>query len=190
VRLSTEIESLAVPLLKGLLPQAVSSQPEVLIIYLLLLLIIGSALASVVIRNLVFAIAAYSATMVAVALLYLMLAPFLLFAVQLLLFTTVSATLLVGLLRRTSGIEPAPDSPFSRELIAGIAVGAVLLALVGVVVGATNWPVRIVGIRPGLGGTLTEQYVVAIAVLVVVLASGALGAALLTSQRLSRRLPR
>jgi NADH:ubiquinone oxidoreductase subunit 6 (subunit J) len=179
-----------VPLLKGLLPPAVSNQPEVLIIYLLLLLIIGSALASVVLRNLVFAIAAFSATMVAVALLYLMLAPFLLFAVQLLLFTTVSAALLVGLLRRTSGTEPPPESPFSRELIGGVAVGAVLLALVGVVVGATNWPVRIVGITPGLGGTLTEQYVVAIAVLVVVLACAALGAALLTNQRLSRRFPR
>jgi NADH:ubiquinone oxidoreductase subunit 6 (subunit J) len=189
--LSTEIESLAVPLLKGSLPPAVSSQPEVLIIYLLLLLIIGSALASIVLRNLVFAIAAFSATMVAVALLYLMLAPFLLFAVQLLVFTTLSAALLVGLLRRTSGTEPAPDSPFSPELIAGVAVGAAVLALLGVVVGATNWPVRISGISPqGLGGAVANQYVVAVAVVVVMLASAALGAALLTNQRLSRRFPR
>jgi len=189
--LSTEIESLAVPLLKGSLPPAVSSQPEVLIIYLLLFLIIGSALASVVLRNLVFAIAAFSATMAALALLYLTLAPFLLFALQLFAFTTVSAGLLVGLLRRTTGLDPAPDSPFSPELIAGGAVGAALLALLGVVVGATNWPVKIsAGAFEGLAGSVADRYVVAIAVVVVMLASAALGAALLTNQRLSRRSPR
>jgi len=189
--LSTEIESLAVPLLKGSLPSAITDQPAVLLIYLLLLLIVGSALAGIVLRNLVFAIAAFSVTMAAVALLYLMVAPFLLFAVQLLVFTTVSAGLLLGLLRRTSGTAPAPDSPFSPELIAGVAVGTALLALVGVVVSATNWPVRISGgTNQGLGGSLANQYVVAVAVVVVMLASAALGTALLTSQRLARRFSR
>jgi len=144
----------------------------------------------VLLRNLVFAIAGFAISMGALALLYLMLAPFLLFAAQLLVFTAVSALLLLGLLRRTSGIEPAPDSPFSPELIAGVAVGAALLALVGLVVGATNWPVRVTGIQAGFGGTVANQYVVALAVVVVILASGALGAALLMNQRIARRFPR
>jgi len=189
--LSTEIQSLAVPLLKGSLPSAITDQPAVLAIYLLLILIVGSALLSVLLRNLVFAIAAFSATMAAVALLYLMLAPFLLFALQLLVFTTVSAALLLGLLRRTSGMEPAPESPFSPELGAGVVVGAALLALVGVLVSATNWPVRISGIASeGFSGSLLNDYVVAVAVVVVLLASAAVGAALLTNQRLARRLRR
>lgn len=188
--MSTELESLAVPLLKGSLPSAIVDQPAVLVIYLLLILIVASALASVLLRNLVFAIAGFAISMGALALLYLMLAPFLLFAAQLLVFTAVSALLLLGLLRRTSGIEPAPDSPFSPELIAGVAVGAALLALVGLVVGATNWPVRVTGIQAGFGGTVANQYVVALAVVVVILASGALGAALLMNQRIARRFPR
>lgn len=189
--MSTEIQSLAVPLLKGSLPSAITDQPAVLAIYLLLILIVGSALASIVLRNLVFAIAAFSATMAAVALLYLMLAPLLLFAVQLLVFTTASAGLLLGLLRRTSGMEPAPDSPFSPELIAGVAVSAALLALVGVVVSATNWPVRISGsASEGFSGSVLNGYVVGVAVVVVMLASAAVGAALLTNQRLTRRFPR
>jgi NADH:ubiquinone oxidoreductase subunit 6 (subunit J) len=180
--LSTEIESLAVPLLKGSLPSAIMDQPAVVIIYLLLLLMIGSALAAVILRNLVFAIAGFALTMGAVALLYLMLAPFLVFAVQLLVFTTVSAALLLGLLRRTAGLQPAPVSPFSRELIAGVAVGAVLLALLAVVVGATRWPASI-SAGPA-AGNLIDQYVVGIAVLLVMLASAALGVVLLTTERL------
>jgi NADH:ubiquinone oxidoreductase subunit 6 (subunit J) len=143
-----------------------------------------------VLRNLIFAIGGFAITMGALALLYLMLAPFLLFAAQLLVFTGVSAFLLLGLLRRTGGIEPAPDSPFSPELIAGVAVGSALMALVGLVVGATNWPVRITGVQAGFGGTVANQYVVAIAVVVVLLASAALGAALLMNQRIARRFPR
>jgi NADH:ubiquinone oxidoreductase subunit 6 (subunit J) len=120
-----------------------------------------------------------------------MLAPLLLFAVQLLVFTTASAGLLLGLLRRTSGMEPAPDSPFSPELIAGVAVSAALLALVGVVVSATNWPVRISGsASEGFSGSVLNGYVVGVAVVVVMLASAAVGAALLTNQRLTRRFPR
>lgn len=188
--MSTELESLAVPLLKGTLPSAITDQPAVLIIYLLLLLIVAGALASVVLRNLVFAVGSFSATMGLVSLLYLVLAPFLLFALQLLLFTLVSAAILFGLLRRTSGLDPAPDSPFGPELIAGVLAGAALLALLGVVVGATNWPVKLVGITPGFYGTLASQFVVAIAVIVVMLCSAALGAALLTSQRVRRRTSR
>ena len=188
--MSTELESLAVPLLIGSLPSAIADQPAVLAIYLLLILIVGSALASVLLRNLVFAICAFAISMGALALLYLMLAPFLLFAAQLLVFTGVSALLLLGLLRRTTSMEPAPDSPFSPELIAGVAVGAALMALVGLVVGATNWPVRITGNPAGFAGTIANKYVVAIAVVVVVLASAALGAALLLNQRIVRRFPR
>ena len=77
--MSTEIESLAVPLI-GALPQSITDQPAVLIIYLLLIVAIGSALASVLLRSMLYAIAAFAVTMAAVAFLYLMLAPFLLFA--------------------------------------------------------------------------------------------------------------
>lgn len=175
-------------LLKGSVPLPITAEPAVIVIYVLLILIVGTALASILLRNLLFAIASFSATMVGVALLYLLLAPFLLFAVQLLIFTTISAGLLLALLRSTSGLESPPESPFSPELIAGSAVGAALLALLGVVAGATNWPVRIHGgPMVGLGGTLVNTYVVGIAVLVVILASAALGAGLLTIQRPGRR---
>jgi NADH:ubiquinone oxidoreductase subunit 6 (subunit J) len=175
-------------LLKGSVPLPITAEPAVIVIYVLLILIVGSALASILLRNVLFAIASFSATMVGVALLYLLLAPFLLFAVQLLIFTTISAGLLLALVRSTSGLESPPESPFSPELISGSAVGAALLALLGVVVGATNWPVRIHGgPMVGLGGTLVNTYVVGIAVLVVILASAALGAGLLTMQRPARR---
>ena len=188
VRLNTEIESLAVLLLKGSVPSPITAEPAVVVIYVLLVLIVGSALASLVFRNVLFAVASFGATMVGVALLYLMLAPFLLFAVQLLIFTTVSAGLLLALLRSTSGLESPPESPFSPELIGGSAVGAAVLALFGVVVGATNWPVRIHGgPMVGLGGTLVNTYIVGIAILVVIVASAALGVGLLTMQRPRRR---
>ena len=185
--MSTEIESQAV-LLIGAVPQPITSEPAAFLIYLLLVIVIGTALASVLLRNLLFAIASFSLTMAGLAFLYLMLAPFLLFAVQLLVFTTVSALLLVGLLRMTSGLEPAPDSPFSPELILGAAAGAVLFALLGVVVGATNWPVRVTGgAFAGFGHSLTTTYIVALGVLVVLIASAALGAGLLATGRLDQR---
>src|SRR5207244_7558242 len=77
------------------------------------------------------------------ALLYLTIAPFLLFAVQLLVFTTVSAALMIGLLRETVGIKESAVGPFGREWIIGAAVAAVLLALVVVVAAVTSWPIRV-----------------------------------------------
>ncbi len=184
--MSTEIESLAVPLI-GALPQSITDQPAVLIIYVLLVVAIGSALASVLLRSVLYAIAAFAVTMAAVAFLYLMLAPFLLFAVQLLIFTTVSAGLLIGLLRTTTGLDEAPASPFSAELIAGAAIAAAVAALLGVVVGATHWPVHFTDLTEGFGHSLLNTYIVGIAVLVVMVASAALGAGLLVTQRLGRR---
>ncbi|MDQ6883093.1 MAG: hypothetical protein M3077_02475 [Candidatus Dormibacteraeota bacterium] len=185
--MSTEIESLAVPLI-GALPQSITDQPVVLIIYVLLVVALGAALASVVLRSVLYAIAAFAITMAAVAFLYLMLAPFLLFAVQLLIFTTVSAGLLIGLLRTTTRLEEAPASPFSPELMGGAAIAAAVAALLGVVVGATNWPVRFTGgLMEGFGHALANTYIVGIAVLVVTVASAALGAGLLATQRLGRR---
>lgn len=175
-------------LLKGSLPSPITAEPTVLIIYLLVIVIVGTALASILFRNVLFAIASFGATMVGVALLYLLLAPFLLFAVQLLIFTTLSAGLLLALLRSTSGLDSPPASPLSPELIGGSAVGAALVALLGVVMGVTNWPVRVHGgPAGGLGGSLVDTYVVGIGVLVVIVASAALGAGLLTMQRTSRR---
>jgi NADH:ubiquinone oxidoreductase subunit 6 (subunit J) len=117
--------------------------------------------------------------MVLVALLYLTIAPFLLFAVQLLVFTTVSAALVVGLLRRTTGLDSTQE-PFSREWIIGAAVAASVLALLVVVAATTSWPLRAsANAGAGFGATLTNSYVVGLAVLVVILACAALGTGLL-----------
>ena len=163
----------------GALPQPITEAPLVILIYAVLVLMVASALASVVLRSAVFAIGAFATTMVLVALLYLTIAPFLLFAVQLLVFTTVSAALLVGVLRQTTGLESTQE-PFSREWIVGAAVAAALLALLVVVSATTSWPVRATAnAGAGFGATLTNTYVVGLAVLVVILACAALGAGLL-----------
>ena len=163
----------------GALPQPITSAPLVILIYAVLVLMVTSALASVLLRSTVFATGAFAATMVLIALLYLAIAPFLLFAVQLLVFTTVSAALLVGVLRRTTGVDSTQE-PFSREWIVGAAVAAAVLALLVVIVATTSWPVRpTVNAAAGFGATLANTYVVGLAVLVVILASAALGGGLL-----------
>ena len=163
----------------GALPQPITSAPLVILIYAVLLLMVASALASVLLRNTLYAIGGFAATMVLAALLYLTIAPFLLFAVQLLVFTTVSAALLVGLLRQTAGLESTQE-PFSREWIVGAAVAAALLALLIVVIATTSWPIRVTTTAAvGFGATLTNTYVVGLAVLVVILAAAALGSGLL-----------
>jgi NADH:ubiquinone oxidoreductase subunit 6 (subunit J) len=168
-----------VPLI-GALPQPITSAPLVLFIYLVLILMLGSALASVLVRNALYAIGAFAASMVLVALLYLMIAPFLLFAVQLLVFTIVSAALLIGLLQKTTGLRPSTLGPFSREWVIGAAVSAAVLALFVVVLATTSWPVGLTGnAGPGIGETLTNKYVVGLGVLVVIVASAALGSGIL-----------
>jgi len=163
----------------GALPQPITSAPLVILIYGVLVLMLASALASVFLRSMVFATGAFAATMVLVALLYLTIAPFLLFAVQLLVFTTVSAALLVGVLRRTTGLDSTQE-PFSREWIVGAAVAAAVLALLVVIVATTSWPLRpSVNAGAGFGATVANTYVVGLAVLVVILASAALGGGLL-----------
>jgi NADH:ubiquinone oxidoreductase subunit 6 (subunit J) len=163
----------------GALPQPITSAPLVILIYAVLVLMVASALASVLLRSTLPAIGAFAATMVLIALLYLTIAPFLLFAVQLLVFSTVSAALLIGLLRQTSGLESTQE-PFSREWIVGAAVAAALLALLLVIVATTSWPLGLTAnTGTGFGATLTNTYVVGLAVLVVILASAALGSGLL-----------
>ena len=158
--------------------QPITEAPLVILIYAVLVVMVGCALASVLLRNTLYAIGAFAATMVAVALLYLALAPFLLFAVQLLVFATVSAGLLVGLLRRTAGLR-SQQEPFSREWIIGAAVAAALLALLVVVLATTSWPAAVTGDGAEFGTTLTSMYSVGLAVLAVILASSALGSGLL-----------
>ncbi len=163
----------------GALPQPITSAPLVILIYGVLVLMLASALATVFLRSMVFATGAFAATMVLVALLYLTIAPFLLFAVQLLVFTTVSAALLVGVLRRTTGLDSTQE-PFSREWIVGAAVAAAVLALLVVIVATTSWPLRpSVNAGAGFGATVANTYVVGLAVLVVILAAAALGGGLL-----------
>ena len=164
----------------GALPQPITSAPLVLFIYLLLTLLLVMALTSAVVRNTLWAIGSFASSMALVALLYLTIAPFLLFAVQLVIYTSVSAALLLGLLRETSGFERPLTSPFGRRWIAGGAVVAALGAVLVLVVAATSWPTGLTGsFRPGLGEALTTTYVVGLAVLVVILASAALGSGLM-----------
>lgn len=172
------LESDAVPLIGGL-PAAITSPPIVLFIYAVLVLMVVSAVTSVMVRNTLWAIGSFASTMALLALLYLAIAPFVVFAVQLLVYTTISAGLLLGLLRRTSGLDWTADSPFNRQWLAGAAVCAALLALIGVVVAATSWPVRVSGGEVGLGDALTTTYVVGVATVVVLLAASALGLGLL-----------
>jgi NADH:ubiquinone oxidoreductase subunit 6 (subunit J) len=160
----------------GALPQPITSAPLALFVYLVLILLIGSALASVLLRNTLYAIGAFAASMVLLALLYLAVAPFLLVALQLLVFTTVSAALLIGLLRATTGVRASSVGRLSREWIIGLAVSAALFALLAVVLGATAWPVQICcELRESFGGILTSTYAVGLAVLAVILGSAALG---------------
>jgi NADH:ubiquinone oxidoreductase subunit 6 (subunit J) len=168
-----------VPLI-GSLPQPITSAPLVLFVYLVLILLIGSALASLLLRNTLYAVGAFAASLVLVALLYLAIAPFLLVAIQLLVFTTVSAALLIGLLRATTGLRASSVGRLGPEWIIGAAVAAVLLAMLAVVLGATSWPTGFCcGIIVGLGPMLTNTYPVGLAVLAVILASAALGSGLL-----------
>ncbi len=186
------LESHAV-LLIGTLPSPITSTPLVLVIYVVLILMLGGALASVLLRNLRYAIAAFAGTMMSVALLYLFIQPYssaraLLFGVQLVAATAVPALLMLGLLRRTSGLERPPSAPYGREVVAASLVTAALLALLVVVLGMAVWPIRIApDLFVGLGRTITDAYVVSLAVLLVLLLSSALGVWLLLGQRGERR---
>lgn len=165
-------------LLKGTLPQAITSAPLVLLVYVVLILLVFNAVTSVVVRNTLWAIGAFASGMALLALLYLAIAPFLLFAVQLLVYTTVSAGLLLGLLRQTTGLKRPPDSPFNRQWIVGAAVAAALGALLVIILAATSWPASVC-CSPGFGEALVNTYVVGVATLVVLVASAALGVGLL-----------
>jgi NADH:ubiquinone oxidoreductase subunit 6 (subunit J) len=168
-----------VPLI-GALPQPITSAPLVLFVYFVLILLLGSALASVLLRNTLYAIGAFAASMVLVALLYLAIAPFLLVAVQLLVFTTISAALLIGLLRATTGIRASSVGRLSPEWIIGAAVSAAMVALLALVLGATSWPVvACCAVSESLGFALGNTYAVGLAVLAVILGSAALGSGLL-----------
>ena len=164
----------------GALPQPITSAPLVILLYVVLTLMIVSALTSVLVRDTLWAIGAFSSSMVLIAVLYLTIAPFLLFAVQLLVFTTVSLALLIGLLRRTTGLGRSTQGPLRRDWIVGAAVVAALLALLVVVLATTSWPIGLLGnAGPGVAEALGTKYVVGLAVLVVILASAALGSGLI-----------
>ena len=167
-------------LLIGALPQPITAAPLVFFVYLVLILLLGTALASVLLRNTLYGIGAFAASMVLVALLYLAIAPFLLVAVQLLVFTTVSAAVLIGLLRDTTGLKASSVGRLSREWIIGAAVSAAMFALLAVVLGVTAWPVRVCCSFPeSFGGVLGSTYAVGLAVLAVILGSAALGSGLM-----------
>jgi NADH:ubiquinone oxidoreductase subunit 6 (subunit J) len=164
----------------GALPHPITSAPLAFFVYLVLILLLGSALAAVLLRNPLYAVGAFAASMVLVSLLYLALAPFLLFAVQLVVFTTVSAAILLGLLRSTTGLPGSSVSRLSPEWIIGAAVAAVIFALLALVLGATSWPVQVCcGVPENFGAVLSNTYEVGLAVLAVILGSAALGSGLL-----------
>lgn len=168
----------------------VTSAPLVILIYAVLILMIASGLATVVLREARFAIGAFAATMILVAILYLAIAPLLLFAVQLLIFTVVSTLILLALLRNTGGFAGASVGPFSREWIVGASLGAALLALSAVILAAGHWSsaMTLQGrayYGQSLLSSMAGEYVVSLAVVVILLASAALGAGLLlTAPRL------
>jgi NADH:ubiquinone oxidoreductase subunit 6 (subunit J) len=164
----------------GAVPQPISSAPLVILIYVVLILMVGCALASVVLRNLLYAVGAFAATMLLVAILYLTIAPVLLFAFQLLVFTTVSSALLIGLLRQTSGLTASRVGPLSREWIIGAGVAGAFFALLGVVLAVTSWPVRACCALPeSFTYALGTTYVVGVWTLAILLGSAALGSGLL-----------
>jgi NADH:ubiquinone oxidoreductase subunit 6 (subunit J) len=169
-----------VPLI-GALPQPITSAPLVFFVYLVLILLIGSALATVLLRNTLYAVGAFAASMVMLALLYLAIAPFLLVALQLLVFTTVSAVLVIGLLRGTTGLRTSSVGRLSPAWIIGAAVSAAMFALLALVLGATSWPVQYCC---GLGGenfgaVLSTMYPVGLAVMATIVGSAALGGGLI-----------
>jgi NADH:ubiquinone oxidoreductase subunit 6 (subunit J) len=164
----------------GALPQPITSTPLALFVYVVLILLIGSALTSVLLRNTLYGIGAFAASMVLMALLYLAIAPFLLVAVQLVVFTTISAAVLIGLLRETTGLKASSVGRLSPEWIIGLAVSAALFALLALVLGATAWPVHICcAFQENFGAVLGGTYVIGLAVLAVILGSAALGSGLL-----------
>ena len=164
----------------GALPQPITSAPLVFFVYLVLILLIGSALASVLLRNTLYAVGAFAASMVLLALLYLAIAPFLLVALQLLVFTTVSAVLLIGLLRGTTRLRTSSLGRLSPGWIIGGAVSSVMFALLALVLGATSWPVQVCcSIPEDFGQVLANSYIVGLAVLAVILGSAALGSGLM-----------
>jgi NADH:ubiquinone oxidoreductase subunit 6 (subunit J) len=157
----------------------------VLFVYLVLILMLIAAMASVLLRNTLWAIGSFASSMALLALLYLTIAPLLLFAVQLVVYTTVSGGLLLGLLRLTSGLERPPISPFARQWIVGGAVAAALGALLVLIAAATSWPMATTIQKGALAvpysftRALIDSYVVGLATLAVLVASAALGSALL-----------
>ena len=164
----------------GAPPQPITSAPLVFFVYLVLILLIGSALASVLLRNTLYAVGAFAASMVLLALLYLAIAPFLLVALQLLVFTTVSAVLLIGLLRATTRLGASSVGRLSPEWIIGGAVSAVMFALLALVLGASSWPVQsCCAIPESFAGVLGNAYAVGLAVLAVIVGSAALGSGLM-----------
>jgi NADH:ubiquinone oxidoreductase subunit 6 (subunit J) len=154
------------------------------------ILMLVTAVTSVVVRNLLWAVGSFATSMALLALLYLTIAPFLVFAVQLVIYTTVSTGLLLGLLRQTSGLEHPPISSFARQWMAGGAVTAALGALLVLVIAlapATPWPAEpfragIISQPFSIRATLLDTYLVGLATLVVLIASAALGSVLLLAK--------
>ncbi|TMD24098.1 MAG: hypothetical protein E6I99_03925 [Chloroflexi bacterium] len=188
----------------GALPQpiasapAITSAPLVLFIYLVLILLLVTALTSAVVRNTVWAIGSFASSMALLALLFLTIAPFLLFAVQLVIYTTISGGLLLGVLRQTTSLERPPSIPFNRTWIAGGAIAAAVGSLLLLVVAATNWPVDllqrgVLSLPHPFVQTLLDTYAVGLATLVVLMGSAALGTVLLLAMpwtaRKGRELP-
>jgi len=161
----------------------IDSTPVALASYLAGLLLLAGALGVVLLRNIVEAAFALFFTFAMVAVLFLLLNAGFMFAVQLLLYATITGILVGAALLLTRGTEGSAPNAFSRQLIPAVAVaGALFLLLVGVVVRAT-WPLTP---WPGSGtdrlarGLLTEYAVpfVALGVLFLAAMAGAVALAL------------
>ena len=173
-------------LLIGALPQPITSAPLALTVYATLILMVASALASVLLRDTLYSIAGFVGTMVFLGILYVAIAPWEVVAVQLVIVAGVNAALLVALLRDTTGLRASSIGPFSREWTVGAAVSSLLFAVLGGVVGAASWPVKVCcSVSVGFGQTLLDGYVIGIWTLALVLGSAAMGSgmALVRSRR-------
>lgn len=169
----------------GASPGTITSPGLVVASYAVGALLMVGALATVLLRNLLYATGALVATLVLAGLLYLVLdAGPLLVAVQIVLYGGGAGALLYVFSRwtRTAG----PGSLFNRQLIpAAIVALAVALMLASVPV-LVSWPPTAAQSTGDLWSSLTNLFPVAMATAGTIVAAAAVGLALL----LTRRIPR
>ncbi len=162
---------------------------------LLALLLLGSALAAILLRNLVHAVLALSITFACLAALYLQLnAQFVGFA-QLLVYVGAVAILIVFAILLTRGSEPAGGSIFVHHWGAGAAVALLIFTvLAGILSSNSAFRAEVpspasVTVRD-LGGQLMTKDVLPLEILGLLLTAALIGAVLIAMQERQDHEPR